>query len=154
MKTTVILMGMLGATSLSAFSQTVTPPMNIEKSFNTKAPSAERVEWKYDEGDNRWEVDYEKDGTDCSMAFSRSGDWLETEMEMKMKDIPEAVRATIKSDFADYDIDEVEYVETPEGSFYELEAATKEGDEEKQYEIKISPEGEVVSKTEEQKEAE
>lgn len=154
MKTTVILMGMLGTMCLSAFSQTVTPPMNIEKSFSAKAPSAEEVEWEYDEGDNQWEVDYKKDGTECSMAFSRSGDWLETEMEMKLKELPEAVRGTIKRDFSDFDTKEVEYVETPEGSFYELEAETKEGDEEKEYEIKISPEGEVVSKTEEQKEAE
>ena len=150
MKTTAILLGMLGAMSLSAFGQTVTPPKNIIKSFNAKAPSAEEMKWSYDEGENRWEVDYEKDEKECSMAFSRMGDWLETETDMKAKELPEAVLAKIKSDFAKYDVEEVEYVETPEGSFYELEVETKEDGEEKKYELKISPEGKIVSKSEEQ----
>jgi len=154
MKTTAIILGMLCALSFSAFGQTVTPPKNIVKSFKEKAPYAQEPEWKYDEGENRWEVDYEQEKKECSMAFNRSGDWLETEMEMKMKDLPEAVRATIKKDFADYDVEEVEYVETPEGSFYELEAETKEDGEEREYEFKISPEGEVVSKMEEKEDDE
>jgi len=33
------------------------PSKKIVKSFKEKAPYAQEPEWKYDEGENRWEVD-------------------------------------------------------------------------------------------------
>jgi len=97
-----ILPEMLGATSLSAFGQTVAPPEHIEKSFNAKASSVEEVVWSYNKGENRWEIDYVKDDKECSIAFSRMGDWLETETDMEVKELPKELSVRINTDFSDY----------------------------------------------------
>lgn len=96
-------------------------PQAAMSQFQQKFPDAKKVEWSK-ESANEIEAEFKMNGQEMSANFSNTGEWLETETEIKEKDLPEAVKNTLKSQFADYDIEESEQVSTPEQSkAYEVE---------------------------------
>jgi len=84
-------------------------------------------------------------GTFTAMAQS---DFKElSEETIKFSDLPKAVQDAFKnSQYAEWEIEEVEKVETNKGTMYELEV---ENEDETYFELYFNPKGELVLKREE-----
>lgn len=96
-------------------------PTAVMSAFQDKYPDAKDVEWEK-ESATEMEAEFELNDEEMSANFSPDGTWLETETEIKKEDLPEAVKSTLKSEFADYEVEEVEKVATLEqAEAYEAE---------------------------------
>lgn len=135
--------------TFTACGQKTDVPAKVKKAFEQKVSNAKDVEWEYDSEDKLWEVEYEIGEDKFTSAFDENGKWVETEKEIKFAELPEAVKATLKADFADYEVEEVELVETPDGKFYEVEVELEKEDKELEFELLIAPDGKVIKKEEE-----
>jgi hypothetical protein len=149
MKNLMILVMVLITMTFTAYGQKTDVPSNVKKAFEQKVSNAKDVEWEYDSEDKLWEVEYEIGKAEFTSAFDENGKWVETEKEIKFSELPEAVKAALKADYSDYEVEEVEFVETPEGKFYEVEVELEKDDEEVEFELLFSPDGKVVKKEQE-----
>jgi hypothetical protein len=141
MKKLFILVIVLSLTTFSAFSQK-TPPENVKKEFAKKYASAQSVKWDSEEK-NEWEAEFKLDGKKMSACFDNDAKWIDSETEIAEKDLPEAVSATLRKDFAGYKIGLIEIYESPEINGFEL--SLKKG--ESSLEVIIDKSGKVVKKT-------
>jgi len=116
-------------------------PEAVTTAFSKKFPKAEEVKWDK-ENATEWEAEFELDEMEYSANFSSDGKWLETEHEIKMSEVPAAVKKTLDSEFAGYDIEEAEISEKADGMLYEFELEKGESD----LEVAINASGEVVKK--------
>ena len=124
-------------------------PAAVKQAFKQKFTAVKSVRWSK-ESENEFEAEFKINGVEHSSNFDNAGKWLVTETEVKTKDLPVAVIAVLKKDFIDFKIEEAEKVENAANElFYEL--ALEKG--ESNIELKISPEGIIISK-EEKKETE
>jgi hypothetical protein len=141
MKNICILFVVLSLFSASAFSQK-SAPENIKKEFAKKYPTAQNVKWG-SEGDNEWEAEFKMNGKEMSASYNNSGKWLETETEISSKELPSAVTASLKKEFAGYKTGEMSIIENPELKGYEI--ALKKG--ETSLEVIFDNNGVVLKKT-------
>ncbi len=96
-------------------------PAEVVSAFQEKFSQAKNVEWEK-ESDNELEAEFKHDGKEMSASFSNTGEWLETETEIKEKDLPRAVKDALKTQFVGYDIEESAQVSTPaQSEAYEVE---------------------------------
>lgn len=70
-------------------------PQAVKTAFDQKFPNATDVEWDK-EDDGNWEVEFELGDEESTAVFSADGKWLETETEIAVEDLPEAVRNAVK----------------------------------------------------------
>lgn len=94
-------------------------PTVVSDAFTAKFPSAKSVKWDK-ENDTEWEAEFKMNGKEFSAIFSNSGEWLETEQEIKKSELPATVLASIKTNFANHKIDEAEKAEKKTGTVYEV----------------------------------
>jgi hypothetical protein len=97
----------------------VTVPETVKSAFARKYSDAKNVKWDQEE-DNLWEAEFETSGLEMSATFNGNGAWLETEWNIEAKEVPEAVKNTLKKKFSDYKIKEYEYIESPHLRGYEV----------------------------------
>lgn len=71
------------------------PPEKVQKAFEAKFPEAADVKWGK-ENSKEWEANFTVNGVKTSANFMTTGDWVETESEMAVSELPEAVTAEIK----------------------------------------------------------
>ncbi len=116
-------------------------PKLVSEAFAQKFPSAKKPQWEK-ESDTEWEAEFKLDGVEFSANFQEDGTWMETEHEIKLKEVPENLRGSLKANFADYKVEEVEVSETEEGTIYEFEL--EKGSE--AWEVAIDLNGTVVKK--------
>jgi len=139
----------LALISLTACGQT-NAPQNVLNAFNQKFPNAKEVEWGK-ESENIWEAEFESSDKDMSANFNLKGEWLETETELAKKELPARVKATIKTTYKGYKVEEVGYTETPQLKAYEIEV--KKG--EKLIEVMLDDSGNIIkTKTVKEKDGE
>ncbi|NOX86420.1 MAG: hypothetical protein GXO86_10745 [Chlorobi bacterium] len=144
MKALIIGMGLLLAFSFNSCEQEKVPE-KIKAAFNQKFPGAKEVDWDM-EKNNVWEAEFEMNEKEMSATFDQNGKWLETETEIEEDELPAAVKETLNSQFKDYEVDEAEYVESPETSGYEIEL---EGNK-KEFEVLIGKDGKVLKREKEE----
>jgi hypothetical protein len=101
------------------------PPENVKKEFSQKFADAKSVKWDSEEA-NEWEAEFKINGTEMSACFDNTGKWLETEAEVKAKDLPSAVTNTLKNEFSGYKIGESSTIENPEKKGFEIALKNKE----------------------------
>jgi hypothetical protein len=120
MKNYALILVLLFSVSAFAHAQENPVPESVQKAFDAKFSSAKKVEWEED--DDAWEAEFKMKGKEVSAQFNTDGDWLETETEIKPKNLPAAVTAAINSLFPGSEIEEAERVETPDlAEAYEVE---------------------------------
>jgi hypothetical protein len=116
-------------------------PVNIKQAFAKKFPAATDV--RYELETRAYEVIFKEKGVGMSATFDPSGNWLETETEIKESDLPKEVSASVAKNFPGFKLSEVSRTETSDkGIFYEMDLKKdKEG-----YEVQFSPKGDVLMK--------
>jgi len=127
--------------AMGLFACAQTPPASVSDTFNKKFKSATDIEWEQEE-DNEWEVEFKMNGTEMSACFEALGKWLETEAEVKAKDLPAEVHKAINIKFDGWEIDEVESIEKPDFKGYEI-VLEKEDTE---TEVLVTASGEITIK--------
>ncbi len=117
-------------------------PEKVRTAFSQKFPNAKRVEWDK-ENDSEWEAEFRMNGKAYSADFDNNGTWKETEHKIKRSEILTPVRSTLENEYAGYEIEEAEVLETPEGKFFEIEIEKDEHDMEIVFDIS----GSIVKKS-------
>jgi len=126
------------AISLVACAQN--PPKSVADNFNMKFQNATKVKWDQEET-NEWEAEFKMNGEAMSASFDNAGNWLETEKELKKKELPAAVLNAFNSKYAGYKVDEASTIEKPDFKGYEL--GIEKGKED--LEILITADGTITS---------
>ncbi|MEZ4804632.1 MAG: PepSY-like domain-containing protein [Bacteroidia bacterium] len=117
-------------------------PTAVKAAFSAKYPKAQKVEWEAEE-DNTYEADFKLYKINYSASFDQTGKWLETETEIKVSELPEAVANAIKTNYPEYKIEEAELVETHDrGTVYEVDI--EKGEE--AFSLEISSTGTILKK--------
>ncbi len=112
--------------SVSCTAQSV--PGKVKAAFAKKFQNVNSVEWGK-ESEDEYEAEFKMKSVSYSANFSEDGTWIETEMEIAMSDLPDAVLASLARDYWDTDIDEIARISNAEGTLYEV-AIRKENEEE------------------------
>ena len=102
------------------------PSKDVRAEFNSMYPSARDVEWEPDFGN--WKVSFETGNAtnvrDHEAWYDVNGNWLRTETDILPSEMPKAVMDALEaSEYASpyLQIDDVDFVETPEGDFYQVD---------------------------------
>ena len=123
------------------------PNEKITTAFNNKYPEAQKVEWEQEE-ENIWEAEFEMNGNEFTACFNTNGEWLETEMDFELSKLPDTVRQTISMNYEGFEIDEAEWIETPDFKGFAIEIE-KDKEGEKELELFITKEGKLIKVEEE-----
>jgi hypothetical protein len=102
-------------------------PVNVKTAFSQKFPNAKKIKWDV-ENEKEWEAEFKMEGKKMSANFDNEGKWLETETGVDKKDLPETVLGSLKNEFKEYSIEEVEFVENSEYKGYEIKLEADEAD--------------------------
>ena len=120
------------------------PVKCVREAFAEMYPDARDVEWDMEL--TGWKVSFETgtppDIKESEAWYDRDGNWLRTETDLLASALPQVVKdALAASEYASAVLDagDVEFVETPDGNFYQLEVILK-GLEVK---LKVSEDGKI-----------
>ncbi len=117
-------------------------PAVVTNAFNVKFSSAKDVKWEMEKSGN-FEAEFKLNRVEYSANFDQNGKWLKTETEIEVSQLPKGVTDAIAKEFAGYKIDEAEMAVTFDNKItYEIEAKK----DKEQYEVKFSPEGNILKK--------
>ena len=85
-----------------------------------KYPNALGLEFDWDDG--LLEVEIYHEGKEKSVCFDGAGRWVKTEWDVRLSELPDAVRTAIAgSQYASYRVDDIEYVQTSGTEYYRIE---------------------------------
>ena len=124
-------------------------PQAVKTAFTQKFPDASQVKWDK-ENENEWEAEFKMNGMEYSANFDNAGTWTETEYEISLQEIPEAVKTSLENESAGAKIEESEVCETKEGKVYEF--VIHKGENE--IELQINDAGKVIKKEQSDEEQE
>lgn len=93
-------------------------PTVVMQEFKEKYPDATYAEWE--RVGTKYKADFRYDGREAEAWFDKGGNWIRTEFEFRGT-LPEPVQQLIATKYARYEIDSVEWVETPTGNYYQFE---------------------------------
>lgn len=98
-------------------------PQNVREAFQKKYPNTFVYEWEYKRKKELYEAEFIQNGIKYEVKISTSGRWISTERDIKKEELPEAVwKAIENSNYADWKIDDIEEMSSPEYSlFYNIE---------------------------------
>jgi len=96
-------------------------PESVRKNFQEKYPGENDPDWRLDKNNN-FESHFKIDGIKYRADFSPDGHWIETETNIKKKNLPKPIKKILKKKYDDNKIYEIEKVEHfLKGTFYDVE---------------------------------
>lgn len=99
----------------------VSPPESVKVSFAKLFPTAEEVKWEKEE-DGNYEAEYELNENEQSSTFDPTGKLLETEVEIKISELPVNVMTYVHSNFPAAKVKEASKITDAKGTItYEAE---------------------------------
>lgn len=105
----------------AGYGYALTPPTVVKNAFEKKFPNATKVKWGK-ETKTVWEADFVNKGTKMSSNFSQNGDWVETEIPIKISELPKAVFDALQKKYHNWKIIEVDRTETAKnGVIFEVD---------------------------------
>lgn len=102
-------------------------PAAVENFINQRYPGARIIEAETDKG--KLEVDIIHNNRSKEVVFDAQNNWLYTEYDVNYSEVPQTVKDALQaSQYKDYRIDDIDYYEKPDVSYYrfELESGNKE----------------------------
>lgn len=131
----------IGMFSLTACGQKKDVPQKVKTAFTQKFPDVQKVKWE-SEDENEWEAEFKMNGKEMTVCYDNTGKWLETEVEVKIKDLPAEVFKAINMKFEGFEIEEAESIEKPDFKGYEILLEKKETE----VEILVTSDGNLTIK--------
>ena len=115
-------------------------PVAAVNAFKAKFPDASNAKWEMEKKDV-YEVNFVAGKEKKSAQFDKSGNWLKTETEIEVSQLPKAVSEAFAKVYPSYTIKEVEQVSSPNYTdAYELEIVRGTA----KTEVLLSPEGKLI----------
>jgi hypothetical protein len=144
MKTTILMLVSIALLSFACTEKSLEVPQEVTAAFLQKYPSAKSIKWEMEDGD--YEAEFNVESLEMSANFTKTGQWLESETEIKTSDLPEAVMASITTHFPGAKVTEAEKLDKPDASSA-YEVKLEEGQEDQDVEAVFSASGELLKKT-------
>jgi hypothetical protein len=120
MKTTILSLAAILLISFSACGQSGKDvPAPVKSAFTQKFSGATNVKWGR-ESDKEWEAEFQMGGKKYSANFDNAGNWMETEYQVTVSELPAAVKATLDKESAGSKIKLSEVTETKDGKAFEF----------------------------------
>lgn len=102
------------------------PAKSVRNTFKDMYPDAHDVEWELQGA--YWNVSFETgsrlNGIDHEAWYDKSGNWVATETEVYLNEVPETVKTALStSEFGNYGFsdNDAEFWQTPETEFYRFD---------------------------------
>jgi hypothetical protein len=150
MKTPILILAAVILYSFTACSQSGKDvPGPVKSAFLQKFSTATNVKWGK-ENEKEWEAEFQIDGKKYSANFDNAGNWIETEYQISINEIPAAVKATLDNESAGAKIKMSEVTETKEGKAYEFVVSKDENETE----LVIDNSGNIIKKEQRKEENE
>ena len=93
-------------------------PTVVLQAFKDKYPEATYAEWE--RVGTKYKAEFRHEGHSAEAWFEKNAEWIRTEFDFHGT-LPQAVQQLIATQYARYEIDSVEWVETPTGNYYQFE---------------------------------
>lgn len=146
MKIIIYLLLTIALMSNAAYAQKISAdkfPAAVTSAFKAKFPNATKTSWEL-ENANEYEAGFKLNGEEVSANFDNTGKWLETETEIKVSALPDAVQAALTKVFSGFKIEEASKIESVKnGNCFEAEI--ERGEE--IFDVLFTLDGKVLSKT-------
>lgn len=117
----------------------LSPPDAVSRAFQEKYPGMTVYEWEMDYG--YYKAEYRSGNVNYEAWFTPEGEWVRTECDFYGQ-LPQAVQDYITANYADYRMEDVDWVETPTGNYYLIEL---ERNGSRDVHIRIAEDGTLVS---------
>lgn len=118
---------------------------NIKSAVMALYPNARIIE--IDKEDRTIEVEIIDNRIKREVVFSLSLEWLYTETDdIRYSQLPDAVKNRLATDFASYEIDDIEQIDTPNGTYYEIELEREDenDNDDDDIDVKIDSNGNIL----------
>lgn len=113
----------------------------VDEAIQRLCPGAIVVEKDHDDG--YLEVEIRHEGREKEMLFNGQNDWVLTRWDVAYRELPEAVLTTFRqSEYAQWELDDITYTQTPTGEWYVLEVEDYRTDTDRY--LRITPGGEIA----------
>lgn len=100
-------------------------PKAVKKTFKAKYPNQTILSWEIDKNGD-YEARFKEDGAKYRVDISPKGNWVETETNIELEDLPKAIQAVIEAKYSDEKLSEIEKVDSAsKGQFYDVEFKRK-----------------------------
>lgn len=111
----------------------------VKSYLEAKYPGAEIRHAEYD---NRGllEVEFTHNSRSKEAYFNSANEWVYTEWDVTAAEVPTEVNNAVATAYPDFRVDDIDYIQTPEGNYYEFEIE-KGGVESWIY---VTPQGEIT----------
>ena len=123
MKKPLVIGGLIAINTIISCTSVKDLPIAVNEAFARKFPNADNPKWDK-ENDDEWEAEFKLDGEEYSANFTNDGQWLETEHEVELSEVPQNIMAVLTDKYPDFKLKEIEISESAEGTFYEFEIKT------------------------------
>lgn len=114
-------------------------PAAVQETFSQIFPMAS-PKWEMEYG--MYKAEWKEDGLDIDAWFQRSGEWKCTDRDVRPSALPQAVNDYIAANYEGYYIDDVNYMETPDGNYYDIELEKRGAPD---VNLKITADGTIIS---------
>lgn len=98
---------------------TINAPAAVQDAFNQRYPNTSIEGWEGEIG--LFKAEFRNGTQEAEAWFKPDGTWVRTETDVPVNDLPQTVRDFVAANYPGYRIDDADYLESPEGNFYELE---------------------------------
>lgn len=98
---------------------TINVPAAVQAAFNQRYPDTSVEGWEGEIG--LFKAEFRNGTQEAEAWFKPDGTWVRTETDVPVNALPQAVRDYVAANHPGYHIDDADYLESPEGNFYELE---------------------------------
>ena len=109
------------------------------KTLNDRYANACILDVDYDNG--MVEVEIRHDKKDKEVLFTKSCEWISTSWEVAQRSVPEVVMQALRQKYPNGRIDDIDFIEMPQGSYYRFEIELSGDRDEYVY---ITPQGVIT----------
>ena len=98
---------------LSSYGQMVSE--EFEEDLQRRHPKASSITWL--SGEEHYIAEFQEGDRQMKAFYSQSGEWVKTQMEINIDDIPEKIRANVGPEYKILGADKVVSSQTPQGNY-------------------------------------
>ena len=119
----IMAIGLLGCSKNSSTPEKWPVPDEVRNEFTQRFPNATKVEWEFRA--NIIKAEFVMSKTEYDAWFENSGvwKWIRTEQDLRpsSNSLPAAVNIYLTSTYPGWRVDDINYITTPSGSYFEIE---------------------------------